>query len=196
METFPFSLHTKANRPGRLLLPDGFPFLPPSADLGSPHCKQCFWCRQPTRYVPLKKGVTAPLDAASRDHLVPVALGGIRDKNLVNACHGCNKERGLVIGAKIELQRFYHRIQKNKQVVGKWPKPWRQQAVGLHSVLVRLRSKIQFWRGLEQERLGLSFLDGPPSLCPEVLLAIRQMEPSPALDADFVGKPGQAQAAD
>lgn len=58
----------------------------------------CFYCRQPCALFTsdLPKGRPHPENAATLDHIIPLAKGGTFNpyRNCVVACRACNRERG------------------------------------------------------------------------------------------------------
>lgn len=54
----------------------------------------CYWCGTPTfKGVKFSPGRPQPKDTATRDHLLPLSLGG-RGTRTVLACADCNSRRG------------------------------------------------------------------------------------------------------
>ena len=63
---------------------------------------ECHWCGRPLTPFGPSKVQRKPMsqDAPTLDHLLPRTLGGTdAQKNLVLACHKCNRWRGSVIDA-------------------------------------------------------------------------------------------------
>ena len=55
---------------------------------------RCFYCRRALRLMPLAVR-KRPRDAATADHLIPLAYGGTDDiTNIVAACERCNARKG------------------------------------------------------------------------------------------------------
>lgn len=62
----------------------------------------CFWCNVKFSSDCLERKCT-------KDHIIPVALGGSRHRNIVDACYECNHERGTIVDYMLLLETIAHK---------------------------------------------------------------------------------------
>jgi hypothetical protein len=125
----------------------------------------CFWCRQEIR----SDGPVDVLRMRTRDHIVPLAIGGTDDDaNLVNACFSCNQDRRRVTD-------FYAVVNRTRKMAEQWDNLTDEQREKLRKLAYPMKRQRddavalqQKWSDIETGVLGFSPLGTLKFILPQV----------------------------